>query len=355
MTISKIKLTNFRGHEEFKTDLSPLTIIVGLNGVGKTNIIEAILLSSTTRSHRTNRDRDLINWSSEYARIELDLKDEEEKTKITTFLTTVPTFSKSYMINKNPKKSSEVVGIFQSVLFSPETMDLIFGAPRLRRRFLDIILCQNNRQYMRDLNQYNHVVRERNKLLYYINKGESRVDELTFWDERLVSLGTKIINSRARLIDFLNIKIKPYYQSTSGTLEKTEVIYKNNIKPSEFQTTLEKERQKEIKNLSTLYGPHRDDLLFYLNDHPLATSGSRGECRSYILAMKLSEIDYFKESQGKPPILLLDDVFSELDQERRQRLTSIIKDQQTIITTTDLNDIDTKILKTAKIIQLTRE
>lgn len=351
MTIEKIKLTNFRSHQDFSTKLSPLTIIVGPNGTGKTNIIESILLSSTTRSHRTNHDRDLINWQAEYGRIELDVKN-DEKVKITTFLTTTPTFTKSYLVDNVTKKSSEIVGLLQSVLFSPETMDLIYGPPSLRRRYLDIILCQNDAHYLRALNQYNHVVRERNKLLFHIQCGHSKADELQFWNDKLITLGSKIITERQKLCDFISQKIPAYYQSTSGTQDKTEIIYKPSVQPDNFAKNLVKDFSRELQTTSTLSGPHRDELLFFLNDHPLAITGSRGECRSFLLSLKLAEIDYFLKIKQKPPVLLLDDVFSELDGDRRQRLTQIIQNQQTIITTTDLTDLEKTILDHATIINL---
>ncbi len=353
MKISRIKLTNFRSHVNFSEKFSPQTIIIGPNGVGKTNIIEAILLASTTRSHRTNHDRDLIAWESEFARNEIHLEENDQKSIIATFITNTPTFSKSYMLNNSPKKASEIVGFFQSVLFSPESLDLVYSSPSLRRRFLDIILCQSDRHYLRQLSQYNHVIRERNKLLFYLNRGNSHVDELQFWDDKVITLGSDIINKRANLCQSLDQSIKKAYPLVSGTKDKSEIIYKNNVNPEQFEKTILENRQREIKYTSTLFGPHRDDLLFFLNDHPLSTSGSRGECRSFILALKLAEIDYLTKIHNQPPVLLLDDVFSELDHDRRSRLADIIENQQTIITATDLDNIDKKTIKTATIIKLT--
>ncbi|MDO8513629.1 MAG: DNA replication/repair protein RecF [bacterium] len=351
MEIKKIKLTNFRGHRNFSHHLAPLTIITGPNGIGKTNILEAILLCSTTRSHRTSYDRDLIRWDQEYARIEVELKEGKETVKIATFLTLVPVFNKNYQINGSTQKSSDIVGTLQSVLFSPETMDLVYGNPATRRHFMDVILCQNNRQYLRTLNQYNRVVRERNRLLFLINQNYAQIDELEFWDQELVKLGSLIIEKRQELSKFLNSSINNYYQSTNGANEKVKIAYKTSVLPPEFMKILQKERNKEIKYTATLFGPHRDDLLFYLNNHPLSSNASRGECRSFVLAIKLSEIDYFKSSNTSP-VLLLDDVFSELDDKRRQHLTEIIQNQQTIITTAHLTDIDDKIIKKAQIITL---
>lgn len=354
MEISNIILTNFRSHKKFTSRLDPITIITGPNGVGKTNILEAILTCSTTRSHRTNYDRDLIAWGEQYARVELNLVQGEDKTSISTFITTTPTFSKTYLINNIPKKTPEVVGLFQSVFFSPETLDIVYGAPSLRRRFLDIILCQSDRPYMYSLGKYNQVVKERNKLLFYIAKRGAHIDELIFWDDQLIELGGKIINSRLKLIDFISKTILPRYQSVSGGEDKPEIIYKSSVSADNFRAILNDNRQNELKYTSTLFGPHRDELVFMLNHHPIASNGSRGENRNFVLALKQAEIDYF-HSLGKSPVLLLDDVFSELDSDRRLRLTSTIQSQQTIITTTDLSDIDDKIKKKAKIIKLTKE
>lgn len=352
MEIKRIKLTNFRSHQNFSEEFSNLTIIIGPNGVGKTNIIESILLASTTKSHRTNYDRELIAWENDYTRTEIDLLNDGEKINLATFITTNPIFSKSYLLNNAPKKASEIVGLFQSVLFSPESLDLVYQAPSLRRRFMDIILCQSDHHYLKELSQYNQVVKERNKLLFFINKGNSHPDELQFWDEKLMSVGSAIIKKRQALYKNLSSTINQYYQTTSGTQDKAELIYKNSVDPSNFDKILIENRNREIRYTTTLFGPHRDDLLFYLNDHPLVTTGSRGECRSFILALKLSEIDHFTKNNFAPTILLLDDVFSELDGNRRQRLTDIIKKHQTVITTTDLEDINPKIQKSATIIHL---
>ncbi len=352
MNLDTIKLTNFRSYSQLNLVLSSLNIIIGPNGIGKTNILESILLVSTTKSHRTNHDKDLIKWNEDFTRVEITLKNNQNKNILACVITRSPTLTKTYLLNNNLKRSSDVLGYLHTVFFSPEIMDLIYGAPSLRRRFLDIILCQIDKHYLHSLYQYNRVTRERNKLLFYIQQGQSQIEELTFWNDQLIKHGSTLIKSRQALITFLNDKLNNIYKSTSGNKDKAKVEYKHSVLPENFQSTINKELNKEIKYTSTLFGPHRDDLSFLLNDTPISINGSRGECRSFILALKLSEIEYYQETLNITPILLLDDVFSELDHDRRHRLTNLITKTQTIITTTDLQNIDPGISQKANIIDL---
>lgn len=352
MKISHLRLTNFRNHASLKLTLTPLTVLIGPNGTGKTNVLEAIAILSTTRSPRTNRDREVIKWGENSARIEGQIKKDDQATSLAVAFTTEPSFTKTYLKNTTPQRAVEFLGILPSVLFSPEALDLIYGPPALRRRFLDILLCQTSHQYTSTLWRYNQVIKERNHLLLRIVRQEAALEELKFWNNELVELGSYIIVKRLETVSFLNNHLAAAYQLFSGSPDQLQASYEASVTPEAFSQALSKIQEKEIRFTSTLIGPHRDDVVFSLNSHSLATHGSRGECRSAVLSLKVAEVDYHKEKLQEPPILLLDDIFSELDIDRRGRLGEIVYSQQTLITTTDLDHLTPKLQKTAKIIQL---
>lgn len=347
MYIKKIVLKNYRNIEEVLLEFNEnLNIMTGLNGQGKTNLLEAIYLLGTGSSHRTSIDRELINWEKEKALVQLLLSRRDYTLKLSL---KIAGSNKIIEINNNPvERVSELIGNLNVVLFSPEDLNLVKGGPVFRRKFLDIEISQVSSYYLYLLNKYRHVLKQRNNLLKDLREGKGDRVLLEIWDEKLIELGSKIIDKRREVVEKLKILARlSHRQITDGsenlTIEyetlleeygknkKTEVIFKQNLVNN---------REEEIKRGYTLVGPHRDDLALKVNEVDLRKYGSQGQQRTAALALKMAELEFMKSETGEYPILLLDDVFSELDQQRRVTLLGLIADRiQTFITTTDLNDI----------------
>jgi len=348
-------LENFRNYKKYSLDFNKTTILVGPNGIGKTNLIEAIYLLSTGRSWRTRRDSEVVFWQKDFARIIIKTTNDKELV-LEMVIQQIPNPDypqlKLIKINGLKKRLTDLLGKLPMVLFSPEEIQLLDGPPVLRRRVLDILLCQLDRKYTLALLDLGKIIRGRNRLLYFIKIGKSQIKELTFWDEKLVTLGSFIINKRLKTLEVLNKNISQIYQTISGMDEELKIKYKESVRPENFSETLFSHREQEIENTATLFGPHRDDLVFLLLGKNITTFGSRGEYRSAILALKVAELEYLKKESDRVPILLLDDIFSELDKNRRLHLNKIIEESQTIITTTDLHQIEENLRKKAKIIEL---
>jgi len=365
--LQRLELTNFRNYEKYSIDFAKTTILVGPNGIGKTNIIEAIYLISTGRSWRTNHDNEVVKWPArhasqgdagggvEVARITSDIAN-EESFELEMVIQKIPNpqypMTKIVKINSVRKKLTDILGKLPQVLFSPEEIHLIDGPPQLRRRFLDILLCQIDKKYTLALLDLAKIIRGRNKLLYFLKIGRSKIEELAFWDEKLVALGSFIIKKRQKTVTKINEELTKKYQEISGIAETLELKYNPTVVPEKFAETLVAHRQREIDYTATLFGPHRDDLVFLLESKDITTFGSRGEYRSAVLALKMAELEYLAREKEERPLLLLDDIFSELDKNRRIHLAKIVGGQQTIITTTDLDHIEKNLREKAKIIEI---
>jgi len=347
MILRSLTLTNFRNYENFKIDFKPITIFVGPNGIGKTNLIEAIHLLSLGKSYRTQDSFELIKWDEDFCRI----VGKVEKNDLELFIDK-NTEQKSVKINEVKKKSIELFGKLKTVLFSPESIDIVIGAPRLRRRFLDVILSQINREYLYNLIELQKIIKNRNALLKNIRDRKSIPKELDFWNEKLVDLSNLIIKERLELIKFIEKDISvlfPLFKIDKGDLK---IKYIPSVPDMNyFSDLLAQNQEREIALSSTLFGPHRDDLQFLLDNRDINSFASRGEIRSVVFSLKMAELNYLK-TKDPNTLLLLDDIFSELDKIRREKLSEIIKDQATIITTTDESFIDEKLKKKAKIVGL---
>jgi DNA replication and repair protein RecF len=367
MQIKSLSLTNWRNFLDKKIDFNSTIVLIGKNGRGKTNILESIYLLATTKSFRTTNNSQLINWQADFCRVEGKIETrEKEKSKIELVINKNPErkFQKKGKINGAPKKLLDLLGVLKVVLFSPEMIEMIYASPVSRRRYLDSVLVITDHKYAANLFNFNQVLKRRNKLLNRIQAGLSHTQELDFWDSELAKSGAYIILRREALVDFYNQKLPSAYQEISDNpREEMRLKYLNSLMRKEkkslklliknYQQALIEKRVKEIEIGATLVGPQRDELIFVLNDKKIADYGSRGEFRSAILALKMVEINYLAEiSQGSLPVLLLDDVFSELDENRRHKLAKIIKNIQAIITTTDIEHLDPSLQKMAKIIRL---
>lgn len=367
--LHSLSLENFRNYQKYSLDFSqaPL-ILVGPNGVGKTNVIEAIYLLATGRSWRTKRDNEVVQWGQDFAKIIAKAGDDKKTNTIEMVIQRLASQNypqlKIIKINGLKKRLTDLLGKLPAVLFSPEELHLIDGPPVLRRKFLDIILCQTNKKYTLALLELSKIIRGRNRLLYYIKIGKSQAKELAFWDEKLIVLGSFIICLRQKLIADLNINLAKIYQTISAGQEDLKIKYRPSVEAADFEAAIASQRQREIEAAATLFGPHRDDFSFLLTPgrasnkiiasaKDITAFGSRGEYRSAILALKVAELSFFKGDQNFPePILLLDDIFSELDKNRRLHLAKIVSGQQTIITTTDLDHIEGGVKEKAKIVEL---
>lgn len=374
--LKSVDLAGFRNYQNYHVDFDKVTVFIGQNGIGKTNILEAIGYLALARSFRARQDREVIQWDQEVARI----VGQTDTSTIEIALTQQLKGGKLIKINGVNRRSIELLGHLMVVLFLPESLDLVGGAPQLRRQFLDLILIQEDRRYAYHLVQMQKVLRQRNKLLRQIDEGLATADQLPFWDETLVEHGGYISAARVRLLKHINETIADHYVTMSSKEGKLRLEYKaasvsessgeqqKYTHPEEcptdketwsqlLQETLVRHQHREIASGNSLYGPQRDDFSFVLNDRPLTSFGSRGEFRSAVLALKASEADFLLEvnkNQDKaiPLIFLLDDVYSELDEIRRGQMARLINNHQAVITTTDLSHLDESIQQTAKVIKL---
>ena len=324
-------------------------ILYGDNAQGKTNILEAAFLSGTTKSHKGSKDKEVIRFDCEEAHIRTIVEKNEKEYQIDMHLRTHG--SKGVAINKVPiKKASDLFGILNIVFFSPEDLNIIKNGPAERRRFLDAELCQLDKVYLSDLTKYNKILNQRNKLLKDIYYRPDLIETLPIWDEQLLETGKRIIKRRKIFIEELNEIIGQIHSNISGGKEHLILKYEPNIDDIFFADELLKAKQKDLKLCQTTVGPHRDDMLFSVNDIDIRKFGSQGQQRTSALSLKLAEVFLFKEIDDDYPILLLDDIFSELDVEKRNRLVKyIIDDVQTIITTTDIHMIDKSLVDKAKV------
>lgn len=338
MIIKSLELTNYRNYEHLNISFDKGTnILYGDNAQGKTNILEAIFLSSTTKSHKGSKDREIINFKYEESHIKSIIEKDEIETKIDLHLR--PSKSKVIAIDGNKiKKAAELLGLSNVVLFSPEDLNIIKSGPGERRRFADIELCQLDNFYLYNLSNYNKIINQRNKLLKDIYFNPDLKETLGIWDSQLVSYGSKIIERRKSFTEQIGEILTDYHSKLSGGREKIEIIYEPNVSIEEYDSLMASSRNKDISAKMTTIGPHRDDFVFLVNGIDVRKYGSQGQQRTVALALKLSEIELVKKIVKDNPILLLDDVLSELDSNRQNYLLDCIGDIQTIITCTGLDD-----------------
>lgn len=353
MIVKKVELSNFRNYKLLKLDLDEKTnILYGNNAQGKTNILESIYVCSTTKSHRTNGDAELINLDSGEAHIKLYLEKNNREQRIDIHLRKNKT--KGIAINGIPiKKASELFGLFNVVIFSPEDLEIIKKGPSERRKFIDMELCQLDKIYVYNLTNYNRIIAQRNKLLKDIYFKPELKQTLDVWDGQLAQYGSKIIERRTNFIEKINEIIKPIHKQLTGGLEDINIVYNKNCEAEDLLRRLEENRDRDIKYKSTSIGPHKDDLLFFNDDKNIRIYGSQGQQRTIALSLKLAELELVKNLINDTPVLLLDDVLSELDSERQNHLLNSIDDIQTIITCTGLDEFIENRFKINKVFQVT--
>lgn len=338
MIIESLELKNYRNYQSLKVNLSPGTnIFFGDNGQGKTNILESIFLASTSKSYRLARDKDLIHFDYDEAHIKMEVRKRNVPYRIDMHLK--KNKSKGIAIDEIPiHKASELFGIANIVSFSPEDLGLIKDGPAIRRRFMDLELCQLDKVYLYNITRYNKTINQRNKLLKDIIYKPSLIDTLSVWDEELIKYGIKIIEIRKKFIEELKDIIINIHHQLSGGVEKLRIEYDANVTSENFKDSLSRMRESELRQHVTLAGPHRDDIRFMIDDKDIRKFGSQGQQRTAALALKLSEIELVRKKIDDDPILLLDDVLSELDSKRQNYLLNLLSDTQNIITCTGLDD-----------------
>ena len=352
MIIKSLELADFRNYDSLHIDFSKGTnILYGDNAQGKTNILEAIYLSATTKSHKGSKDKDIVNFNKEESHIRTYLEKDGLDIRVDMHLRKNKT--KGIAIDgQKIKKAAELLGLLNVVFFSPEDLSIIKNGPAERRRFVDMELCQLDQFYLYNLNHYNKIVNQRNKLLKDMYFNPSLRETLNIWDSQLVSFGSKIIERRKLFIEQLNDIIYDIHRKLSGDKEELIIQYEPDVVIEEYEKSLVKCQDKDVKLKQTTVGPHRDDFSFIVGNVDIRKFGSQGQQRTAALSLKLSEIELVKKIANDNPVLLLDDVLSELDSHRQNYLLSSIGEIQTIITCTGLDEFVNNRFEIDKVFQI---
>ena len=358
MYLSKIELDHFRNYKKQKIKLcNKINIFIGDNAQGKTNILESIYMLALTKSYRLGFESSIIQSGYSTCKVQGTLRTRDNLKEL---MIKFDNENKQVFINqKEVKKIASYISNMNVIMFAPTDLDIIKGSPQIRRNLLNVQISQLYPKYVTCLNEYNKLLKTRNEYLKQMNiNGFSDLRYLEVIDEKLIDRGTKIYIFRKKYLDYINSKISLIYKDIMG-LSDLNIIYENNIDLGSFEEEkiieqfakkLKSNIKKEIMQGITLYGPHRDDFSFFINDNNMKYYASQGQQRVAIIAFKLAEVSFFNQEIGTSPILLLDDIFSELDIRKRNKLIEYIPNGiQTIITTTDLKNIQKKIVNQAKI------
>lgn len=339
MYVKSLELKDYRNYSELNMKFySGTNILYGDNAQGKTNILEAIYLCGTTKSHKGSKDREMIQLGKEESHIRIFVEKNEVVRKIDMHLK--KSKPKGVAIDGMPiRKSSELFGLIHMVFFSPEDLGIIKNGPTHRRRFIDLELAQIDKVYLHHLSCYNKVLLQRNNLLKQINnKQQELFDTLSIWDAQLVQYGREIIKRRAEFISQLNSIIGGIHNKLSANKENLCIEYEPSVSQEEYEEKINRTVDRDIALKTTNIGPHRDDISFIINEKDIRKYGSQGQQRTTALSLKLAEIELVKIVTNDKPVLLLDDVLSELDRKRQNQLLNSISDIQTIVTCTGLEE-----------------
>jgi len=339
MFLISLQLTNFRNYARLNLnfDHKP-TILLGNNAAGKSNLLESIYLLSTTKSIRVEKEEELILSGESFSRVEGLIEDRGEETGLIVILQKA---NKKVLVNGVSRRVVDFFGLLPAVIFYPQNINMITGSPSLRRWHLDLSLSQVDLEYKKSLTSYEQFLTSRNRVVKRIREGLSKYDELEYWTKELINTGEIISRKRTLFFSFLN--------GIEHPLGDFKFIFNPNLLTKE---RLEQYKTSEVAAGATLIGPHRDDFSFYLKDRFLAHFGSRGEQRTATLAFELATLEFMAQVYGKRPILLLDDIFSELDSPHRNKILEIIPRQQTVIATVELENIPKSFLDSARILQV---
>ncbi len=344
MKINSIKLTNYRNYTEEKVYFSPnLNVLLGKNAQGKTNLLEAIYFCAVAKSPRTSKESELVNWQKDFAQIMLDYSTRAGEKKVE--ITLKKRGKKIVRLNKiNILKIADLVGAVKCVYFSPDELKLVKDAPQDRRKFLDTDISQIDKNYFYNLLKYNKILDSRNKLLKEQKDVEVIKQTLPIWSTQLAQTGAKIIASRIKFLQKLTLYAMESHAYLTDNSEKLELNYQGVVALTEkdieakLLQQLSLSEEKDLRLGYTTVGPHRDDIEMKVNNIDIRAFGSQGQHRTVALSLKLAELEIFKDECGEYPILLLDDVLSELDIDRQSKLLEKTKQIQTIMTTTNTNE-----------------
>lgn len=353
MIIRRLELQEYRNYEQLKVDFSSGTnLIFGDNAQGKTNVLEAVFECATARSHRGSKDREIIRFGQEEAHVRLVVEKEGVPTRLDLhFRKNKP---KGVAVNGIPiKKVSELFGNLNVVFFSPEDLKIIKNSPLERRRFMDIELCQLDPLYTYSLVNYNRALLQRNNLLKEKHEEKEMLGLLDVWDSQLLRFGQEVIKSRSRFIGQLDEIIRPLHRELTEGKEELKLEYAPSVTEDRFEEKLFLSRDTDRYQQNTGVGPHRDELEFYINGIDVKKYGSQGQQRTAALSLKLAEIELVRQVIKDTPVLLLDDVLSELDSRRQDRLLKSLKDIQTFLTCTGLDDFVERSMNVGKKFRVT--
>lgn len=338
MFIRSLELKNYRNYDELSMEFSSGTnLLYGDNAQGKTNILEAVYLAATTKSHRGSKDREMIQFHADEAHIRIQYEKQDIIHQLDMHLK--KNRAKGVAIDRIPiRRSSDLLGQIPVIFFSPEDLKIIKNGPSERRKFMDLELSQLESLYLYYLSKYNKILMQRNNLLKQIKFQENLIDTLEAWDIQLVKYGSEIIRYRKDFIEHLNLIIRDIHKRLTGQQEEIKIEYENSVAYDSFLTEIKKKRNVDLKYATTNIGPHRDDIRFLVNDIDIRRFGSQGQQRTAARSLKLAQIQLVKEVLKDSPILLLDDVLSELDSHRKVYLLEGIREIQTFITCTGLDE-----------------
>ncbi len=358
MYIEQLELRNYRNYESIDVTFeNKVNVILGENAQGKTNIMESIYVLAMAKSHRTSNDKDLIRWDEEYAKIKGRIQKYNGSLPLELILSKKGKKAKSNHLEQS--KLSQYVGNMNVVMFAPEDLHLVKGSPQVRRRFIDMEIGQVSPVYLHDISLYQKILQQRNHYLKQLQtrkqKDQTMLDVLT---EQFIEMAVKITKKRFEFVQLLESWAKPIHSGISRNLETLEIVYKPSLDVSDnqewskmvdiYEQKFDDIREREIDRGVTLVGPHRDDLQFIVNGRDVQTFGSQGQQRTTALSVKLAEIELIHSEIKEYPILLLDDVLSELDDYRQSHLLNTIQGKvQTFVTTTNVDGIDHKTLNEA--------
>ncbi|CAM4380528.1 recombinase RecF [Bacillus manliponensis] len=363
MYIKELQLQNYRNYEKLALSFEDnVNVIIGENAQGKTNLMEAIYVLAMAKSHRTSNDRELIRWDEEYGKIKGRVQ--KRSNSMSLELNISKKGKKAKLNELEQQKLSQYIGEMNVVMFAPEDLNLVKGSPQVRRRFLDMELGQIAPVYLYELSQYQKVLTQRNHLLKKMQGNASEEAMLDVFTLQLIEHGVKILQKRFEFLKLLQEWAAPIHRGISRGLEELEIVYKPSLDVSEsmdltkikevYYESFQSVKQREVFRGTTLIGPHRDDLQFFVNGKNVQVFGSQGQQRTTALSLKLAEIELIYSEVNEYPILLLDDVLSELDDYRQSHLLGTIQGKvQTFVTTTSVDGIEHDTLKQAKTIHVT--
>lgn len=360
MFIKELHLSNYRNYEHLSLQFSPqINVFIGENAQGKTNVMESIYVLAMAKSHRTANDKELIHWSADYGKIKGVIEKKYGPIPIELNLSKKGKKGKVNHIEQN--RLSDYIGQMNVVMFAPEDLNIVKGSPQVRRRFIDMEIGQISPVYLHDLLNFQKILKQRNQYLK-INQGKLTINDmmLDVYTEQYIQASVKVIQKRFQFMELLQRWAEPIHFGISRGLEKLLIKYQpvtgmiSDFTPEEMAQHLEKKlievRKRELERGVTLVGPHRDDLQFIVNDYDVQIFGSQGQQRTTALSLKLAEIELIKQETGETPILLLDDVLSELDDYRQSHLLNTIQGEvQTFVTTTSVEGIHHETIQYAQL------